>query len=167
METAQPFETPDVQEGDAQEAGQTAGQDAGEVQGKKLLRSGVDPREAARLRWEKDRARQADEAQQAAHEAKGQVVVARVPVQVGSIITSLAAKAAKGGVAEARELRAYLAEFPVETDTDVSALDRRTRQALLGMLIDDRLLAAYEDGSLDDFLSSREGATPADGGTPA
>lgn len=124
------------------------------------LKGGFDAREAARLRWAKERARKTDAEAEAIHAATGHAVVVRTSVQVGTIIQALARKAEKGGVTEARELRAYLSEFPIETDTDVSALDRRTRQALLAMLMDERIVQAFDDGRLDAFLADHP--TPPD-----
>lgn len=161
VEAEQPIETPEDATGDALDTSGQAPGDAGEVRPKKTLSGGHDPAEMARKRWASVRARQSDEIAQAAHEAAGHAVIVRTTVQVGDIITSLAKRAAKDTGA-ARELRAYLADFPIESDTDVSALDRRTRQALLAMLIDDRLIEAWEDGSLLTWLEEREAGKAAD-----
>lgn len=79
--------------------------------------------------------------------SSGKVVLVRVPVQVGTIIARLASDAGKGQTQAARELRAYLEAYPAEDETDISALDRRTRQAVLA-----RLLAEIEadEGLLPD-----------------
>src|SRR6266576_1384038 len=72
------------------------------------------PSEAASLRWERVRARQNDSTEQAAHDAEtsGQAVIVRTTVQVGEIVRALAKDAKKGNTQAARELRAYLTEFP-------------------------------------------------------
>jgi hypothetical protein len=139
---------------DASDALGHAEQAAKEERHKRTLRGGHDPAELARRRWAKHRERQQEDDKQTAYEARDQAVVVRVPVQIGAIIQALAKAAQRGGVAEARELRAYLAEYPVESDTDVGALDRRTRQALLAALLDDRLMQIYEEGRLEEVLAA-------------
>lgn len=147
------IETTEASTGTSEASGQ-ASEEAKPVRQSGTLKGGHDPAEMARRRWAKDRARKSNDEEQAVHEQRGHAVVVRTTVQVGQIVSALAKDAAKGNTQSARELRAYLADFPVETDTDVSALDRRTRQALLAMLLDDRLLAAYDDGRLDAWLAS-------------
>jgi hypothetical protein len=72
-------------------------------------------------------------------------IVVRTTVQVGKIVTKLATDAAKGDVAAARELRAYLSEVVVEQDTDLSALDARTLQALKARLLQEIAEAEEHD----------------------
>lgn len=155
---------------DTQSAGDVTEPDAqGEPQGTHVF-GRLSPSEAASLRWERVRARQADTTEQAAHDAEtsGQAVIVRTTVQVGEIVKALAKDAKKGNTQAARELRAYLTEFPIETDTDVSALDKRTRQHVLAMLLDERLMRAIEDGRLPDVLRALDSdpPTPASDGTP-
>lgn len=153
-----PVETPrdDVQGEEQAEQDVSTDPQAEVKQGEGLLRSGVSAREAALARWRKVRERETDENAQAAHEHAGHAVVVRVSVQVGDIIRALAKDAAKGNTQSARELRAYLADFPVETDTDVSALDRRTRQTLLALLMDERVVEACHDGRLQAWLDCQD-----------
>jgi len=104
----------------------------------RVLRSGVDAREAARLRWQKHREREAEEA---AHDMKADdldvsgVQLVRVTVKTGAIIKRLEADAIKGNTQAARELRAWRSELPIEADTDGSDLDSRMRQHLLAKLL--------------------------------
>ena len=129
---------------DAVEAPEVSVQDAQEVRGTQRQFGKLTPSEAASLRWEKERARAKDAEAQAVHEAQGTTLIVRTTVQVGQIIASLEKAAKKGDVAAARELRAYLAEAQVETETDLSSLDRRTLQALKA-----RLLAEIEDEGIE------------------
>lgn len=93
------------------------------------------PSEAARRRWEKHRARQADAEDVSVQEHEEEAVLVRVSVQTGAIIKRLAKDAKQGDVQAARELRAWLSEVAQDSETSVSALDRRTRQALLARLL--------------------------------
>ena len=98
---------------------------------------GMTPQEAGR-KGAAERARRALAQEQAAAAASdGRVVLMRVPVPIGNIIARLAQDASRGNTQAARELRAYLEQFPTEDDTDVSALDRRTRQSLMARLLAD------------------------------
>jgi len=129
---------------DAVGTGDVSVQDAESVPGRKAQFGKLSPSEAASLRWEKERARARDADAQAVHEAQGVALIVRTTVQVGTIISALEKAAKKGDVAAARELRAYLAEAQVETETDLSSLDRRTLQALKA-----RLLAEIEDEGIE------------------
>jgi hypothetical protein len=117
------------------------------IQHERLLRSGVNPSEAARLRWAKHRERQADETAAAVEEVEGKVVLVRTPARVGRIIARLARDAEKGSTQAARELRAYLEMYPVEDETDLSALDARIQAQILT-----RVLAEIieDEGQLPD-----------------
>jgi len=98
---------------------------------------GLTPSEAVALRWERERARQAEDAESQAHDRADEAIIVRTTVQTGAIISRLAADAKKGNTQAARELRAWLNEVQVETDTDASSLDKRTRQALMARLLDE------------------------------
>jgi len=98
---------------------------------------GLTPSEAVALRWERERARQAEDAESQAHERATEAIIVRTTVQTGAIISRLQADAKKGNTQAARELRAWLSEVQVETDTDASSLDKRTRQALMARLLDE------------------------------
>jgi hypothetical protein len=88
-------------------------------------------RKGALVREERKRAQA--EAQAAASD--GRVVFVRTPVALGDIVARLSTLAAKGDTSAARELRSWLAEYPVEETTDVAALDTRTREALKAELL--------------------------------
>jgi len=98
---------------------------------------GLTPSEAVALRWERERARQATDAEAQVHDRADEAIIVRTTVQTGAIISRLAADARKGNTQAARELRAWLNEVQVETDTDASSLDKRTRQALMARLLDE------------------------------
>lgn len=104
-------------------------------QPKRLLKSGVDPAEAARLRWAKAREREAAQEEEAAALTSGKVVIVRTPVAVGDIIARLNTKAKTGDVQAARELREWMREYPADDETDMSALDTRTRQQVLARVL--------------------------------
>jgi hypothetical protein len=126
---------------------------------------GLGPSEAARLRWEKERVRNAE--QEAAEIAGVNDVIVRTTVPVASIIKRLSADAQKGSHQAARELRAWLADVVVESRTDVSDLDERTRQALLARLLDEieeEGIDLVQAGSVVEVEPPAPdgGATPAD-----
>ena len=98
---------------------------------------GLTPSEAVALRWERERARQATDSEAQVHDRADEAIIVRTTVQTGAIISRLAADAKKGNTQAARELRAWLNEVQVETDTDASSLDKRTRQALMARLLDE------------------------------
>lgn len=99
--------------------------------GTKKTFGGMSASEAASLRWAQHRARE----QAQAEGARDDVALVTVPVRIGSVITALAKDAEKGNVQSARELRAYLEAYPPVDETDLDALDKRTRQALIGELL--------------------------------
>lgn len=119
------------------DAGEESSQETSTMQTPTLLRSGVDPAEAARIRWQRDRERQAEAAESETHARQDETVIVRTTVATGQILKRLEGDAKKGNTQAARELRAWLSELPIETDTDISALDMRTRQALLARLLDE------------------------------
>jgi hypothetical protein len=137
-------ETPSLpSEGMQEDADLEAETVQGEEQPKRLLKSGVDPAEAARLRWAKAREREAAQEEEAAALSSGKVLLTRTPVHVGDIIARLNTKAKTGDVQAARELREWMREYPADDETDLSALDARTRQQVLARVLAD---IAEEEG---------------------
>lgn len=133
-----PEETPSLPlhgEGEQVRTDEGAREDQEGKQGKRLLKSGVDPAEAARLRWAKAREREAAQEEEAAALSTGKVVIVRTPVAVGDIIARLNTKAKTGDVQAARELREWMREYPADDETDMSALDARTRQQVLARVL--------------------------------
>jgi hypothetical protein len=130
---------------DAVNAGGHAANEQGGVQSERLLRSGVDPAEAARLRWARHRERQVDENAEAV--AGARVITVRVRIDQQDILSKLHADARQGDVRAARELRAWLERLPQEDSSDLSALDARTRAQVL-----QRILAEIvaEEGQLPE-----------------
>lgn len=120
---------------DAVGAGGHGGSGAAGEPGAKRAKPFFDPAEAARIRWERHRAQEAADVESGAAARKGEVVVVRTTVATGEVIARLERDAKGGNVQAARELRSYLAEVEKESDTDVSALDRRTRQRVMGLLL--------------------------------
>ena len=136
------------------------------------------PQEAGRRSAQARRERATSSEAIIVQEHADEVKLVRTTVPTGRIIQRLSKDAAGGNVQAARELRGWLAELPIETDTDLSALDRRTRQALLA-----RLLLELEDvgeGDAEAVPSGEEtliatlyleealspDATPPNAGTP-
>lgn len=115
--------------------GEEAPQEEEGKQGKGLLKSGVSAADAARLRWAKAREREAAQEEEAAALTSGKVVIVRTPVAVGDIIARLNTKAKTGDVQAARELREWMREYPADDETDMSALDARTRQQVLARVL--------------------------------
>lgn len=96
------------------------------------------PQEAGRRSAEARRRKSRAQDEEAVAASDGRVLIVRVPVPIGDIIGRLSTDAKKaGGHAAARELRAYLDAYPVEDETDVSALDRRTRQQVIARLLEE------------------------------
>lgn len=126
--------------------------------------------EAASLRWERQRQREASEAAQAVHERQGEAIVVRTTVQTGEIIGKLAGLAKGGNTQAARELREWLDRSDIERDTDLTTLDRRVVQEMKARLLAE--IQADEAGTStiepsDEVAPEPEGeATPATGGTP-
>lgn len=140
----------------------TEGEAKGKPQGRTQFGK-LSPSEAARVRWEQERARKMAREEQEAAEHGDEAVVVRTSVATGKIIRKLAQEAAKGNVGAARELRGWLAEVAQDEETSVSALDRRTRQAVLARVlaeIEEEEAQAVEDGQ------PQGDATPATAGTP-
>ena len=98
---------------------------------------GISAREAGlrsgEARRRKARARDED----AVAQSTGQVILVRTPVNIGEIIGRLAADAKRGSTQAARELRSYLEAYPAEDATDMSVLDKRTRQQVIARLLAD------------------------------
>ncbi len=108
---------------------------------------GLTPQEAGRRsaqrRAEQARAAEAD----AVAQSSGKVIVVRVPVAVGDIISRLGIDAKKGNTQAARELREWMREYPAEDETDISALDTRTRQQVIARVLAD---IAEDEGGVPD-----------------
>ena len=96
---------------------------------------GLSAREAGLRSAQKRQERQLAQAEAVKARSDGRIVFVRVPVHLGDIVSALANGAAKGDAGQARELRSWMAEFPVDDSTDISALDRRTREALKARLL--------------------------------
>lgn len=101
-------------------------------------------REAVQARWAKERARETEEAEA---RSDGRVVMMRVPVHLGDIVSKLASQAKKGDTHAARELREWMRQFPADDESDLSALDGRTQRAVLTRIIAEVI---EEEGSLPD-----------------
>jgi hypothetical protein len=101
------------------------------------------PSQAASLRWQRVKERQAAGLTDVATEHANEVKWVRVPVRVGTIIQRLVRDASKGDVGAARELRSWLSEVE-EEGTETSQLDTKTRQAMLDRLLAD--IEAEEEG---------------------
>lgn len=97
-------------------------------------------RRSAARRAERALAGETDQATARADEVR----IVRCTVEVGKVIEKLAKDAKGGNVQAARELRAYLRDLPTESDTEVSSLDRRTRQQVLARVLSE--IAASEEG---------------------
>jgi hypothetical protein len=122
------------------------------------LRGGHDAREMAQRRWEKrwekQRARQEpgpgdtdkDE------EAEADVRMVYTPIRIGRIVRALETEAVNGNAHAARELRAWLAEYPPQDDAITpEQLSRRTRQRLMA-----RLIAELEEEDAANAKSSED-----------
>jgi hypothetical protein len=141
---------------------------------------GLTPAEAASRRWQRQRQREQDDAAAAVYDRSGEVLVVRTTVETGKIIARLSADAKQGSTQAARELREWLNRVDIERDTDVSALDRATRQRLKARILaemhEEEAAAGDEPGSDAPATPieaarvdqpDREGeATPASDGTP-
>lgn len=128
----------DGEAGNVQGDGNAAGE---QPAGEKMLKSGISAREAARLRWEKERARRAAEEDKAAEAATGQILRWSGSLRVGEIIQALETKARKGDSHAARELRSWLSEYPpTDEAVDLADMPAAMRQKLLK-----RLVAEVED----------------------
>ena len=119
-------------------------------------------RALARKRWD---ARDQEAARLRAVEdlagSDGRVVLVRTPVEVGAIIRKLGHEAKQGDTAAARELRAWLSQFPPDDAaadaSDLAAPQRARVAALLARLIaeDEEHLQTegFEGGTQDGFDS--------------
>jgi len=103
--------------------------------GPKRTFGGLTPQEAGRKSAEARKRRDLAQAESLRQTSDGRIVFVRVPVHLGDIVAKLALQATRGDTSAARELRSWMAEYPVDDDTDISALDRRTRQALKARLL--------------------------------
>jgi phage antirepressor YoqD-like protein len=129
-----------TQKGDAASDAASVQGAAEQDAGRKLLNSGWDPAEAARLRWSKERERKAaGEAPDAA--PADHVLRWSGSLRVGEITAALERKARNGDSHAARELRAWLAEYPPTDEAiDLADIPAAMRQRLLK-----RLLAEIEE----------------------
>lgn len=130
------------------------------------LFGGLTPAEAG-LRSAQRRAERALAGEtEVARSRSGETRTVRTSVETGSVIDKLARDAKSGNVQAARELRAWLSELPVEEDTDLSALDKRTRQQVLARVVaeieaDERALEGTHSG--DTATQTIESAPQAEG----
>ena len=146
------------------ENGETAEEGTEDQPSRQRSFGSLSPAEAGRRSAQARRERALLRDSEAAAASDGRVLLVRTPVQIGDIIANLAVRAKKGDTGAARELRAYLAEYPAEDSTDVSALDKRTRQQVLAKL----LAEIEEDEGEAEPSSTLDGgdATPAGVGVP-
>lgn len=113
------------------------------------LRGGHDARQMAQLRWERQRARQAASREDTSADEDDEVRKVHTPVRIGRIIRALETEAVQGNAHAARELRAWLDEYPPKDDSiSLDDLDRRTRDRLLA-----RLLAELEEEDASSDLA--------------
>lgn len=98
---------------------------------------GLTPKEAGQRSAQRRREREMTQATEAAEQSSGKVVLVRSPVVVGDIIAKLEGAAKRGDVQAARELREWMRQYPAEDETDMSALDRRTRQQVIAKVLAD------------------------------
>ena len=107
------------------------------VEGAKRQRSfgGLTPQEAGRRSAQARRDKATRSEAEAVETSSGKVIIIRTPIAVGDIIARLALDAKKGNTQSARELRAYMEMYPADDETDISALDARTRQQVLSRVL--------------------------------
>lgn len=159
--------------------GQGSAQEAQEETKPKRLFGSLTPQEAGRRSALARKAREQSSETAEVQARSDEVKLVRTTVATGQIIQRLSKDAAGGNVQAARELRGWLSELPIETDTDLSALDRRTRQALLAKLLlmvseeaqEEEQAAApmevgHEQSEADAVEAVRPDATPPNDGTP-
>lgn len=95
----------------------------------------MSPADAARRRWEQERARQAERIDTENLDLED-VRFCTVPIPVGAIMAKYSAEAQKGNVQAGRELRSWLEKYPAtEASTDIAALDKRDRDRLVTALL--------------------------------
>jgi hypothetical protein len=109
---------------------------AGKRAGQRTFGS-LSPQEAGRRSAQARRERSLAQAEQIRQASDGRVVLVRVPVQLGNIVARLAADAEKGQTQAVQQLRALMQEYPAEDETDLSVLDRRTRQQVIARVLAD------------------------------
>jgi hypothetical protein len=105
------------------------------MQAKSRFRDPELAREAAQLRWSRQRERNArDEEDDAGRDDDVRVV--KCPARVARIIRALESQAVNGNAHAARELRSWLAEYPPKDEAiRLEDLDRQTRDRLLARLL--------------------------------
>lgn len=112
-----------------------AGTPSVQEQGKGMLKSGVSASDAAKKRWEQQRARDSERATLTNLDLED-VRFVSVPIPVGRIMAKYSGEAEKGNVQAGRELRSWLEKYPAtEASTDVAALDKRDRDRLVARLM--------------------------------
>ena len=129
-------------------------------------------RELARIRWDREKQEAARlRAQEDLAGSSDRVALVRVPIPIGAIMSDLGSRAKRGDTAAARELRAWLSDFPPDdAAADASDLDHVQRSRIAAILAralaeDEESLQAQgiEGGTQDGFDSSPEGqSAPAD-----
>lgn len=117
----------------------TEGTEEGNTEGTSGQRNfgGLSPSEAGKRSAEARRRKALARDEDALAQSTGQVVLVRTPVNIGDIIGRLASDAKRGSTQAARELRSYLEAYPAEDATDMSVLDKRTRQLVIARLLED------------------------------
>lgn len=128
-----------------EQPGDTGEGSTGEAPARRLF-GGLTPQEAGRRSAEARRAKDLARETESVDVHRTEVAIVRTTVATGRIIAKLSTLAEKGDTSAARELRAWLSEVVVEADTDVAALDRATRQALLARLLDEHYATQAEEG---------------------
>ena len=130
------------------DAGRNAGHHAQRMQARGRFRDPALARKAAQARWAKQRATETPaDAGDALPDDDVRTVISSV--RVAEIIRALEREAHNGNANAARELRAWLQEYPpTDGSVDTDDLDRRTRDRLLA-----RLLAELEE---EDAAESSE-----------
>lgn len=107
----------------------------GTMRGSERKFGGLSPKEAADLRWEKQRAR-ALEADEAIIAGASDALLVLVPVAKGLVIKRLDEDARKGSTQAARELRAWLSEYPPTDESfDPASIERVQRVRLYARLL--------------------------------
>ena len=113
------------------DAGSDAGKDAGRPSSKSQWKDPEKARKAASVRWAKQRARES------APESSDvdRVLVCQTPTRVDKIMRGLEREAVNGNANAARELRAWMQDYPPqETDISLATMKRSRRQAILARL---------------------------------
>jgi hypothetical protein len=82
--------------------------------------------------------------------------IVQAPIRIGRVIAGLEREAVNGNAHAARELRAWLAEYPPRDDAiRAEDLDGQTRQRLMTKLL---AIISEEDAALEEGSPSGDGA---------